>query len=486
MKALKLKPLISSDKNQIFVKPPERVSTARENEKSSWKNCTFCTVEELKDLLKGKRTKRKAIIKEKFEDHDQVEKLNHWRHNSSAQSPRSIAKKYTFRRKLSVTYDLSTITLISTEDFNRDNDVDKYKTPYSIINQERNKNKILKDEYAKITVKNNQIIRNTIHEMDIISSEIERLEASIKHLKENLENIHKEFTEADIKTSNEMKFLQQQKSALLQAAKNIQLKKLFKLGEAHENYLLREKLRQEKQSLTVEIARIKEKFSKMITEKEKEKETLICNKRELKKEQALLKSTLISIYMKILKQGLDLREEGLRWIIKCLWQLDEPIPLSAFPHFFDEESSQFLLSMAQYDIELADNQGRLESTRTKVKEARNQMSISKNNEELLVNVKARLRKLCNSVKASPVKRLDDFTNGGDKVYVHEGNNYVSEIVEIKKNIERINKSMHLLTENEIRRVTNNYKVSPVEVGLAHIFKALLGSRAREYMKLTQI
>lgn len=486
MKALKLKPLISSDKNQIFVKPPEKVATARENENSSWKNCTFCTVDELKDLLKGKRTRRGAMIKEKFEDHDQVEKLDHWRHNSSAQSPRSIAKKYTFRRKLSVNYDPSTITLISTEDFNRDNDVDKNKTPYSIINQERNKNKLLKDEYSKITVKNNQIIRNTIHEMDVISAEIDRVEDSIKHLKEDLESIHKEFTEADIKTSNEMKFLQQQESSLLQASKNIQLKKLFKLGEAHENYLLREKLRQEKQFLTVEIARIKENFSKLITEKEKEKEILINMKRELKKEQALLKSTLISIYMKILKQGLDLREEGLRWIIKCLWQLDEPIPLSAFPHFFDEESSQFLLSMAQYDIELAENQGRLESTRTRVREARSQLSISKNNEELLVNVRARLRKLCNSVKASPIKRLHDLSNGEDQVYAHEGNNYINEIAEIKENIEKISKDMHALTEKEIRRVTNNYKVSPVEIGLAHIFKSLLGSRAREYMKLTQI
>ncbi|OMJ69994.1 hypothetical protein SteCoe_32147 [Stentor coeruleus] len=100
----------------------------------------------------------------------------------------------------------------------------------------------------------------------------------------------------------------------------------------------------------------------MIEDREREKENLISLKRELKKEQTLLKSTLVSIYMKILKQGLDIREEGLRWVIKCLWQLEEPIPLSAFPAFCDEESSQFLLSMAQYDIELADYHSRLAIT----------------------------------------------------------------------------------------------------------------------------
>ncbi|OMJ69986.1 hypothetical protein SteCoe_32136 [Stentor coeruleus] len=88
MKALKLKSLISSDKKQFFVKPPETIKTVRDIENASWKNCTFCIVEGLKDLLRGKRTKRSSIIKEKNEDHDQAEKLNHWRHNSSAQSPR--------------------------------------------------------------------------------------------------------------------------------------------------------------------------------------------------------------------------------------------------------------------------------------------------------------------------------------------------------------------------------------------------------------
>lgn len=486
MKALKLKSLISSDKKQIFVKPPETITTVRDIENASWKNCTFCTVEELKDLLKGKRTKRGAIIKEKNEDHDQVEKLNHWRHNSSAQSPRSAAKKYTFRHRLSVTYDPSTITQISAEDFNRDLDVERNKTPYSIINEERNKNKILKDEYSKVTMKNNLIINTTLHELKIISAEIERQETSIKRLKDDLERINKEFTDEDLKTSNELNKLHQQESAILLVARNIQLKKLFKLGEVHEHYLLREKIRQEKLALTTEISIMREKYSNMIEDREREKENLVNLKRELKKEQTLLKSTLVSIYMKILKQGLDIREEGLRWVIKSLWQLEEPIPLSAFPAFCDEESSQFLLSMAQYDIELSEYHTRLAITKAKVKEALSRLHMSKNTEDLLVTVKARLRKLCNSVRAEPIRKLTSISTRERIMSAQEGNNLINEITKIKENIERVNKIMHMLTEKEVKRVTNTYKMIPVEIGLAHVFRVLLGNGAREYMKLTQL
>ena len=46
--------------------------------------------------------------------------------------------------------------------------------------------------------------------------------------------------------------------------------------------------------------------------------------------------------------------------------------------------------------------------------------------------------------------------------------------------------MATLSQNEAHRVTINYKNSPLEIGLAHIFKVLLGTKAREFMRLIQI
>ena len=142
--------------------------------------------------------------------------------------------------------------------------------------------------------------------------------------------------------------------------------------------------------------------------------------------------------------------------------------------------------MAKYDIELAEYDARLNQTRCRIKEERNLTIIPKNTEELLVNVKDRLRKLSCSVKAEQIKKTNDVSPAEITVISHERNSFANELTWIKENIERINKVMDKLSENEARRVTDIYKTSPCEVGLAHIFKVLVGAKARDYMKFTQI
>ena len=73
---IKLKPLLLLE-NQILVKPPEVLSTTRDIDNNNWKNCTFSTVEQLKDILKFKRINRQSQILHKEEEREQVEKLNH-------------------------------------------------------------------------------------------------------------------------------------------------------------------------------------------------------------------------------------------------------------------------------------------------------------------------------------------------------------------------------------------------------------------------
>ncbi len=51
-------------------------------------------------------------------------------------------------------------------------------------------------------------------------------------------------------------------------------------------------------------------------------------------------------------QANDLRQEGVIWIVKNLWNLGQDILLSKFPSIFDADSISFLLDYAKSDIKL--------------------------------------------------------------------------------------------------------------------------------------
>jgi hypothetical protein len=63
-----------------------------------------------------------------------------------------------------------------------------------------------------------------------------------------------------------------------------------------------------------------------------------------------IKNEQIKHYYELLNQGLDCRKEGLIWIIKNLWFLNENVAMSSFPDFLDTESIKYLLEYAKLDI----------------------------------------------------------------------------------------------------------------------------------------
>lgn len=54
----------------------------------------------------------------------------------------------------------------------------------------------------------------------------------------------------------------------------------------------------------------------------------------------------------MLMEANDLRQEGVTWIIKNLWNLGQDILLSKFPPIFDAESISLILDLAKSDIKL--------------------------------------------------------------------------------------------------------------------------------------
>ena len=78
-------------------------------------------------------------------------------------------------------------------------------------------------------------------------------------------------------------------------------------------------------------------------------------KEEYKKKKIILDSKikyLSDYYHKKLYEGIDIRNEGLIWIMKAIWNLDQEIILSYFPTFLDQISIDYLFEVAHRSVEI--------------------------------------------------------------------------------------------------------------------------------------
>ena len=61
---------------------------------------------------------------------------------------------------------------------------------------------------------------------------------------------------------------------------------------------------------------------------------------------------LMDHYKQLLYEGLDVRTEGLTWIIKAIWNLGEDVPIEFFPSFLDFNAVDYLFTVAHKSIEI--------------------------------------------------------------------------------------------------------------------------------------
>ena len=65
-----------------------------------------------------------------------------------------------------------------------------------------------------------------------------------------------------------------------------------------------------------------------------------------KKEEKILVNKLMMSYKESLFKGTNVKNEGLVWIIKAIWNLGENVPMSFMPNFLDSESIDYLFKLA--------------------------------------------------------------------------------------------------------------------------------------------
>ena len=165
--------------------------------------------------------------------------------------------------------------------------------------------------------------------------------------------------------------------------------------------------------------------------------------------------------------------------------MNEFVPVSAFPKFFDEESIHFLLKITEKDLELEKFKEKLNVLRQKIKDKRDRLSVT-TTRDLYRTVKGRLRNISQSSIGQTMN--GSFFEDNTENVLEETSQSFDEITETRKKIREIEEKMKEMTVFEILRVTQGYQNNPGEkekVGLLHVIKCLVGDKASEFKKYTR-
>ena len=96
---------------------------------------------------------------------------------------------------------------------------------------------------------------------------------------------------------------------------------------------------------------ISEKVNEEISEKQEKLNELddIC--KNLRKKVELVRKAQINHYLGLLKEGKDVKSEGIQWIVIALWKLNETVSIDNFPSFLDEDAIHCILFISQKALE---------------------------------------------------------------------------------------------------------------------------------------
>ena len=182
---------------------------------------------------------------------------------------------------------------------------------------------------SKETFDNSKDQKNKQKELEKINDKVEKIK---KRNNGSLLNVDKEKEENE-KIENSKNNNDAAQNKLLKLKNMYQLKK----EQDYQKKLKHDKLN----TLKTKLSNINEPLKKL-------NEEIF----EIKKEENIVVRKLMAHYETLLYQGEEVRNEGLIWIIKAIWNLGENVPMSFIPPFLDFQSIEFLFQYAHKSIEL--------------------------------------------------------------------------------------------------------------------------------------
>ena len=265
--------------------------------------------------------------------------------------------------------------------------------------------------------------------------------------------------------------------------------------ETHEKNL---KISNEKKKFNCLMEMQENKINELLSEKkniENQLKKIEKSLEEIKKEMKEISNKLMISYRESLYQGTHVKNEGLVWLIKSIWALDQNVPLSFMPGFLDYESIDYLFKLTRKLnlIEKLRNQILEIKKKLKKKLNKNQLhlnslSINDNKENLNKNLSVKEQLLLIMEKESKMSKNDN------RIYVYK--NLVNKFKKIKgifdieklpetkiinklnNDIEKIKKEIDDSKKKEINRIYNcfleqNYE-NKFHTNIETVLAALIG------------
>ena len=483
MKNFKLKPLYLKA-NEILIQPP--VQTTKVSDYSILVNSsmTVSSIDNLTGILRGRSFRLKRLKPALEEDEKEtVEKLSQFRGKNRRLTRSPLSKRFTFKRTLS-NLNLDNLNSASQSPKKLNEEPPQLELLIRTISSRENvKNKAIEYEFMKYTESNKKFEENLIGQRKNLEGLVKITNKQISELKQEQDDISKSLKAIQQDYQEKMNTISfQNTEGLLSLYKvNGRKKPNMEVKEEHEYLSLKNKLRKSQNEVHSVFIENKERLAERLDSNKSTLDSLQSNKSKLIKDIKEVQETLHTFYCRTLKDGMDVRDDGLRWCIKAIWKTSNPVPVSAFPKYLDESSITFLLKVAQLDLEIKSLTSELNQLKNQVSRDTH-TSFEKSNDDAIKNVRIRLKMLSQTSKAIKEK-IHILDEEGDREDV-EKRMQVHDACRVRDSLKEKQKNINDLSEFEIRRVVENYNAGDSTVGILHVVKSLVGNKSRDFRNLT--
>ena len=311
MKAIKLKPLFFPA-NDVFVSPPEILSRSMDYQVEKFSDHAQSDIGELVSILKLRRVKRQDAQKKQIPDDEKetVRKLSEWKN----MSPK---RKFTFRKMITINQagrESNSIQRYIPEIEKPEENCDILNSlvlkVQNIVTIEKNKRRNQDEEMKIISEKNLRFEEEVKKSIQRLSTDIKSLKHFIRESTNKLEALKKQFNERTKKYEEESAAISLSEAQELLFKEKT--KKVIKPCEEAQYLVRKDKFRKLKQDLHKKYQEDKEKINAIIESISNILDSSIHQRQVSKKELKQHHDNLVLLYCKTLKDGKDLRSEGLR------------------------------------------------------------------------------------------------------------------------------------------------------------------------------
>lgn len=372
----------------------------------------------------------------------------------------------------------------------------KKKKTINLVTQETNC--ILKESFDPIFAVKHQAELNRTYEEET-KLKIRKLEQQIRQLEtkdENLSNllVNLNYESADLmKEIKSIEILREKKQNQIDGKKK-KLRDSQDLKQAstiHINLELNRDMAKFESSINESKSKLEDVLDGVKRRKNKLKVEIEAIEKEIENAESLrlsLTEELSLHFHNILKEGVDVRNEGLSWVIKEIFMLGEDVSLNYLPEYLDEESINYLFKIARLGMDLKVLEKDFISLKEETHNAENNELLQKRKQVFnpkpirkLINPGQRLSKLVEQ-ECFPVfykfSDLKQHIETGDKIS-NKANRLLMTVCKINQLKRSVNFECDRLTEQELSRVykllySQNYE-RKYNTTKEKVFQALLGN-----------